>query len=158
MSELKPLLQNVSLALILCAVLESVLPPSKGKRAFHLLCGVVIFTTLISSLRDMDLQNLQVDDWLTFSLQTSQEFQAQQNDALLLAAEKGYESAAVDALRDSVVAFSSVTAQCSIENETVTLQELTVAGVAEESKVIAQSALSSICEGAKISWVTEETQ
>ncbi len=106
----------------------------------------------------MDLQNLQVDDWLTFSLQTSQEFQAQQNDALLLAAEKGYESAAVDALRDSVVAFSSVTAQCSIENETVTLQELTVAGVAEESKVIAQSALSSICEGAKISWVTEETQ
>ena len=106
----------------------------------------------------MDLQNLQVDDWLTFSLQTSQEFQAQQNDALLLAAEKGYASAAVDALRDSDVAFSSVTAHCSIENETVTLQELTVAGVAEESKAIAQNALSSICEGVKISWVTEETQ
>lgn len=155
---MKTALQNISLILILSAVLESILPQSNGKRAFRLLCGVAIFTVLVSSVRQIDFQNLNFDDPETVFEQTSQDLSTKTDSALLLAANQGYAQAAADTLRSAGVPFRSVHAMCELNEEALALKKLIVIGVEPEGKETAANALLKICSIEKIEWSTEEPQ
>ncbi len=152
---MKQTLLQLSVILILSAVLENILPPSAGKRAFHLLCSVVIFASLASAAGQINLSSFSLGHLLPPAQENEQQMESRRADAVLLAAETGYASAAAKVLQEASVAFSSVHAQCETQNETVVLKKLTVSGVAQESQTAAQNALAAVCSGAKIEFITE---
>ena len=156
MAELKQLLQNLSLVLIVSAVLESILPPSGGKRAFHLLCGVVIFAAVASSIKGLNLQTFHADEILLSAPDTSQQMESRQNSALLLAAESGCASAAKDALEKARIPFSEIHAACEMNGGSVQLRKLTVSGTKTADRTAAHEVLAPLCENAQIVFVPEE--
>ncbi len=158
MGELLQGLRDLSLVLIVCALLDAVLPPSRGKRAFRLLCAVVIFCALLSPLKGFDLSDLRPEALLTETSELEALAQSQSDAALRIAARRGWETAAAETLRNAGVPFRFVRARCETENGQPRLLSLAVTGVPAAKSEAARNALVSLCEGAPLSIITEESQ
>ena len=158
MGELKQTLLLLSLSLFLCAVLESVLPPSPGKRAFRLLCGVAIFSVAASCFSGVELKSPGPETWFSSALLSAEELNAENEKAILFAAEEGWKAAACEALEKEGVPFSAVKARCELTKNAAELLSLRVAGVPEGEREKAREALRSVCGAIEIEWSTEVVQ
>ena len=138
-----------ALMLILCAVLECLLPPGGGKKAFRVLCGVVVFASAAAAFRGFDVSELDLDLPEISSL--SQESDARANRALLLAGETGSRRAAQDALQGAGIAFDDVQTLCAAEGEGVSVRSVTVTGVENGQAQRANRTLAALFPGASIS-------
>ena len=138
---MKPALQSLSVLLIVTAVLEVLLPPGKTKRAFHMLCAVVLFACVLQPLRHFDFSALELESLFTPEESAAVQMQRQNETALLLAVKTGAETAAKNALENAGLPFARVTAHCEEAGEEIVLSKLTVTGVPAEASLQAQRVL-----------------
>ena len=152
-------LLSFSLLVIVSAVLEAVLPPSGGKRAFHVLAAVVLFSALLSPLKSFDLSALDPEVLLTQRQEFSENAERENETALLLAASVGWKNAALDTLQSADVTGAQVDVLCDVQDGQVVLQKLTVRGIAPQQAALARRTLHELCgDSARISIITEEPQ
>lgn len=138
---MKPALQSLSVLLIVTAVLEVLLPPGKTKRAFYVLCAVVLFACVLQPLRHFDFSALELESLFTPEESAAVQMQRQNETALLLAVKTGAETAAKNALENAGLPFARVTAHCETQGEEIVLSKLTVTGVPAEASLQAQRVL-----------------
>ena len=154
---MKPALQTLAVLLIVTAVLEAILPQSRSKRAFHVLCAVVLFASLVQPLKGFDFSALELETLFTLPESVGTQMQEQNETARSLAVKTGAETAAKNALESAQIPFTHVMAHCEAQGKEIDLPRLSVTGVPSAQQTRARQILQELFgTGTAINIDTEE--
>ncbi|MFI3142141.1 MAG: hypothetical protein R3Y27_07555 [Clostridia bacterium] len=136
----------ICLVSILSGVLLSIIPKSKMKSAFNMLCISILIYTIVFPLSSYDLTSLDFDSLLSINTELEQDYEEQNERLTIQTSETIIEETIKEQLSENKIEFDEVQVICVYEDENLVIDDINVIGdfTEQESEIISEIIITNI--------------